>query len=93
MASIFEIVMLICFGFSWPINAYKAYNARTAKATSLAFMLLIIGGYIAGIVAKFISGNLSYVLYVYFVDLALVVANLLIYIRNRRLDKLEEAKA
>ena len=41
MGSILETVMLICFGFSWPLNVIKAYKAKTAKGTSLPFILLI----------------------------------------------------
>ena len=61
MSSIFETIMLVCFGLSWPINVIKAYKARTAKATSLPFILLIFTGYIAGIGAKIISGQINYV--------------------------------
>ena len=57
MSGIFETVMLVCFGLSWPLNVIKAYKARTAKGTSLPFILLIITGYIAGITAKLISGQ------------------------------------
>ena len=52
---LFEALMLICFGFSWPLNVIKAYKARTAKGTSLAFIFLIITGYLAGITAKFVN--------------------------------------
>ena len=31
MGSILETVMLVCFGFSWPLNVMKAYKAKTAK--------------------------------------------------------------
>ena len=43
--------MLLCFGLSWPINALNAWRARTAKATSPAFLALITFGYVAGIAA------------------------------------------
>ena len=36
MSSIFETIMLICFGLSWPINVMKAYKARTAKTDESA---------------------------------------------------------
>ena len=62
MGSILETVMLVCFGFSWPLNVTKAYKAKTAKGTSLPFILLVIVGYVAGITAKLISGQINYVL-------------------------------
>lgn len=88
MSSIFETIMLVCFGFSWPMNVIKAYKARTAKSTSLPFIILIISGYIAGIAAKIISGQINYVLVVYFINLAIVSLNVVVYIRNRRLDRM-----
>lgn len=89
-AHLFEAAMLVCFGFSWPLNVRKAYKARTAKGTSLTFICLIITGYIAGISAKFINHQLNYVLAVYFLNLAIVSLNVLVYIRNRGLDKKRE---
>ena len=86
MGSILEMVMLVCFGFSWPLNVIKAYRAKTTKGTSLLFILLIITGYIAGIFAKLISGQITFVLGAYFLNLAIVLVNLFIYFRNRRID-------
>ena len=86
MGSILETVMLVCFGFSWPLNVIKAYRAKTAKGTSLPFILLIITGYIAGISAKLISGQINYVLIAYILNLAIVSLNLIVYFRNVSLD-------
>lgn len=87
MGSILETVMLVCFGFSWPFNVIKAYKAKTARGTSLPFNLLIITGYIAGIAAKIITGQINYVLIAYIVNLAIVSLNILIYFRNYSIDK------
>lgn len=87
MGSILETVMLVCFGFSWPLNVIKAYRAKTAKGTSLPFILLIIAGYIAGIFAKLITGQINYVLIAYILNLAIVSLNVVVYFRNVSLDK------
>ena len=87
MGSILETVMLVCFGFSWPLNVIKAYRAKTAKGTSLPFILLIIAGYIAGISAKLITGQINYVLIAYILNLAIVSLNIVVYFRNVSLDK------
>lgn len=87
MGSILETTMLLCFGFSWPLNVMKAYKAKTAKGTSLPFILLIITGYVAGISAKLISGQINYVLIAYVLNLAIVLINVLVYFRNVSLDK------
>lgn len=90
MDSVLETVMLICFGLSWPINVIKAYKAKTAKGTSLPFILLIIAGYVAGIAAKVISHRSNYVLVVYLLNLAIVSLNLIVYFRNVSLDNKKE---
>ena len=87
MSSVFETIMLVCFGLSWPLNVIKAYKARTTKGTSLPFILLIITGYIAGITAKLITGQINYVLIVYLLNLAIVSLNVLVYFRNATLDR------
>lgn len=87
MGAVFETIMLVCFGFSWPMNLIKAFNAKTAKGTSLPFILLIITGYIAGITAKIVTDQMNYVLVAYILNLAIVLMNLAVYFRNLSLDK------
>lgn len=87
MQHILETVMLICFGASWPLNVLKAWKARSAKGMSLPFLLLIITGYLAGIAAKLVGGQINYVLIAYVINLLMVSCNVLIYFRNRRLDR------
>lgn len=91
MSSIFEAAMLVCFGFSWPMNVRKAIKAKSAKGMSLAFILLIIVGYIAGITAKLLNHQINYVLAVYILNLVIVFTNLVVYFRNRALDRRSEA--
>lgn len=90
--------MIVSFGASWPMNVMKSYKARTAKGKSLAFLLLIFFGYIAGIASKFLNeaymasfSEKWYVLFFYFLNLFMVGADLILYVRNRNLDK-KEAK-
>ena len=90
MGNILETIMLICFGLSWPFNLAKAIRARTAKGTSLPFFLLIIVGYLAGIAAKIIRNDISYVLIAYGINVLFVFVNVLVYFRNSALDKKRE---
>ena len=78
--------MLVCFGLSWPINAYKGYKAQTAAGTSWQFISLITLGYFAGIAAKFVSGNINWVLAVYIINVVCIAVNWVVYFRNRHLD-------
>ena len=100
MSEIFEIVMLVTFGASWPLNVMKSYKARTTKGKSLPFLLLIFIGYAAGILSKLVNpaymaviAEKWYVLFFYVLNFIMVSADLAMYIRNRRLDKLAEEAA
>lgn len=93
MAEILETVMLICFGISWPFNLVKNIKAKTAKSMSLLFILLIISGYISGIIAKIISGRINYVLIAYIFNLVVVSANLVVYFINSAKDKVALSEA
>lgn len=87
MSIVLESIMMICFGLSWPINLVKNYRCRSAKGMSLPFILLLIFGYTAGITAKFMLHQTGYVLIIYFLNLAMILCNLAVYFRNRRLDR------
>ena len=96
MSEILEIIMIVSFGASWPMNVIKSYKARSAKGKSLAFLLLIFFGYIAGITSKFMNeaymasfSEKWYVLFFYFLNLTMVGIDLILYFRNRNLDKRE----
>ena len=93
MAEIFEIIMVISFGASWPMNIIKSYRARTAKGKSVAFLCLILFGYVAGIISKFMNeaymasfATKWYVLIFYFLNFIMVSIDLCLYFRNQRLD-------
>ena len=93
MAEFLEIVMIVSFGASWPMNVIKSYKARTAKGKSLAFLCLIFFGYIAGIISKFVNeaymasfAQKWYVLFFYILNLLMVGADLILYFRNKKLD-------
>ncbi len=97
MAEILEIIMIVSFGASWPMNVMKSYKARTTKGKSLAFLLLILFGYVAGIASKLVNDAYMaqfaekwYVLFFYCLNFVMVFADLLLYIRNYRLDKQAE---
>ena len=95
MAEIFEVIMIVSFGASWPLNVMKSYRARTTKGKSLAFLLLIFFGYIAGITSKLINeaymgaiGRKWYVLFFYILNFLMVGADIAMYVRNAALDRL-----
>lgn len=95
MSEIFEIIMILSFGASWPMNVMKSYKARTTQGKSLGFLVLIFFGYIAGIISKLLNtaymadfSNKWYVLFFYVLNLGMVGVDLLLYVRNYKLDKI-----
>ena len=95
MAEILEVIMIVSFGASWPLNVIKSYKARTTKGKSLAFLLLILFGYVAGITSKLINTVYMaqieqkwYVLFFYVLNFIMVTLDLCMYIRNYKLDQL-----
>ena len=98
MSEILEIIMIVSFGISWPMNVIKSYKARTTKGKSLWFLLLILFGYVAGISSKLVNveymnnfENKWYVLVFYVINFIMVSVDLGFYIRNYKLDKKREA--
>ncbi len=94
MPEMLEIVMLLCFGASWPMNVIKSWKARTTKGKSLAFVCLILLGYVAGITAKLINpvymasfAQKWYVLFFYVLNFVMVSVDFMLYFRNRKLDR------
>lgn len=97
MAEILEVLMVVSFGASWPFNVIKAYKARTAKGKSLLFLCLILFGYIVGIASKLVNdaymANFAdkwYVLFFYCLNFIMVSADLIVYFRNKKIDKENE---
>lgn len=86
MNSVFELIMLVCFGISWPFAALKSYRARSTKGKSLLFLIAIWIGYVSGILHKVLYSQ-DLVILVYIFNLTIVSLDLLLYVRNRRLEK------
>ena len=89
MSEILEIIMIVSFGASWPLNVLKSYRARTAKGKSLWFLLLIFFGYIAGIASKLVNevymsqfSDKWYVLFFYILNFIMVGADIVMYGRK-----------
>ena len=86
--SIFEAIMLICFGASWPFAIMKTYKTKSVKGKSRLFLTLIILGYIAGMINKILNSP-DIVFWLYVLNLLLVCTDFLLYFiyRNREENK------
>ncbi|MBQ7113656.1 MAG: hypothetical protein IJO10_05395 [Clostridia bacterium] len=88
--SIFEAVMLLCFGLAWPISLVKSYRSRSTGGKSPLFSVAIIVGYISGIIHKLMF-NPDIVMALYILNLLMVSADLALWFRNRRIEKRQAA--
>ena len=85
MPNLFEMIMLICFGVSWPVSVYKSWVSRKTGGKSLLFLFLIWFGYLVGLIGKLLF-NPSYVIAIYIVNLCFVTADIVLYFRNRNIE-------
>lgn len=88
MNEIFESLMMIAFGLSWPANIIKSWKSKTAKGKSLIFLIFVFIGYICGIIAKIITNNINVPLVFYIINLLMVASDIVLYFRNSRLDNI-----
>lgn len=86
MSELFEALMVISFGISWPISIVKSFKSRTSKGKSPVFLCFILIGYGFGIISKLVSGNITYVLFFYVLNLIMVSVDTILYFRNAKID-------
>jgi len=83
--SIFEIVMLVCFGAAWPFSLSRSYRCRTNAGKSLIFLGVVFLGYVSGILHK-IFFSPDPVIGLYILNGIMVGGDILLYFRNRRIE-------
>lgn len=81
--SLFEIIMLLCFGLSWPLSIAKAVRTRTVAGKSPLFMGIVMLGYASGITHKILY-NLDWVIALYALNLIMVAIDMGLYFRFSR---------
>ncbi|MDO5581052.1 MAG: hypothetical protein Q4G69_07935 [Planctomycetia bacterium] len=82
----FEIGMLICFGFSWPFSIHTMLRTGRTEGKSLLFLLLVMVGYVFGVLHKAFY-HLDVVILLYGFLFVVVLADFLICIYLRRKEK------
>ncbi|PKL07636.1 MAG: hypothetical protein CVV51_13050 [Spirochaetae bacterium HGW-Spirochaetae-7] len=84
--SIFEVIMLLCFGAAWPVSIAKSLKTRRTDGKSLVFLLIVIAGYAAGIVNKLLYKP-DFVVWLYALNATMVSIDAGLWLRNRRIEK------
>jgi len=85
--SVFEIIMLICFGSAWPFSIYKSYTSRSNGGKSFPFLVIVLAGYGAGFLHKFLNDP-DPVIFLYATNATMVLVDMALYVRNRRICRL-----
>ncbi|MFH1076399.1 MAG: hypothetical protein V1753_06105 [Pseudomonadota bacterium] len=83
--SIFEVIMLICFGLAWPSSIYTSYKSRATKGKSIFFLYIVLAGYVSGSLHKLFY-DIDWVLSLYIINGSMVMADIFLYYRNRRIE-------
>jgi hypothetical protein len=85
--SIFEVIMLICFGASWPISIIKTIKAKNPVGKSIIFLYLVLIGYIAGCLNKYYNSPGDDTIWLYALNGAMVSVDIILahyYINLRK---------
>jgi hypothetical protein len=80
--SVFEIAMLVCFGAAWPVSIYKSLKSRQVAGKSLFFLVIVLVGYVAGVLHKLLY-HYDAVIFLYLLNALMVAFDILLYLRNR----------
>ena len=97
-ASYMEMLMVICFGISWPLNIIKAWRSRSTQGISIMFYSFILAGYISALTGKLFLIYFNapapwyetvhwYVLLFYMLNTLMVSSGVVIYFRNKTIER------
>lgn len=83
--SIFEIIMLLCFGASWPFSLYKTWVSKSSAGKSLVFLTLVLLGYLSGILHKILYLR-DWVILLYLLNFSMVLTELILCVIYKNRD-------
>lgn len=79
----FEALMLLCFGVSWPASIIKTWRSRQTAGKSPLFLWLVFIGYLSGLIHKFTHGT-DWVTVLYAINGTMVMTDIVLYYRFSR---------
>lgn len=82
--SVFEALMLLCFGLSWPVSIAKTLRTKRVEGKSPLFMGIILIGYLSGILHKVIYA-FDWIILLYLFNMTVVAIDLRLYFRYRQI--------
>jgi hypothetical protein len=81
--SIFEALMLLAFGASWPFSIAKSLRTRQVAGQSAIFLCIVFLGYLSGIVHKLLFSR-DWIMVLYITNACMVAFDLMLYLRFSR---------
>ena len=81
-SQLFETIMLLCFGSSWPFAVVKTLQTKVVNCKSIVFLFLIFSGYLSGITHKLI-GDFDHVIWLYIVNGSMVLTEIILYFKYK----------
>jgi len=84
--SIFEALMLLCFGAAWPFSLRRSWVSRSTAGKSLFFLIVIDLGYVSGVLHKLIF-SFDLIIFLYILNGVMVTTDIFFYFRNRRIER------
>jgi hypothetical protein len=76
--SMFEAMMLMCFGVSWPVSIAKALRTKVVAGKSPLFMAIVCFGYLSGVIHKALY-SFDWIIALYVMNFILVAFDLFLY--------------
>ena len=80
---LFEAIMLICFGTSWPFAIHKSLRTKSTQGKSIVFLTLLAIGYLSGILYK-LMGQMDPVIYLYAFNGSLISIEITLFFKHRK---------
>jgi hypothetical protein len=80
--AIFELLMILCFGVSWPFSIAKMLKTKQSSGKSAIFLWFVLIGYACGITYRIL--DYKWVLFFYCLNFVMVAIDLILYLRYRR---------
>jgi len=93
LPSLFETMMILCFGVSWPMSIIRSFRSRSTRGKSLLFLCFIAFGYVCGIVSKCMTQTYNLAFWFYFPNIIMVCTDIALYFRNSAIEKQAAAAA
>ena len=84
--SVFEVLMLLCFGAAWPFSIYKSLKSKTNNGKSIIFLFVVMTGYLSGILHKLFY-SYDPVIFLYALNFIMVGTDAILWFRNGRLNQ------